>query len=640
MSLANAGDLGGIHRILRQGTFLDQGLQMAAVHRFADRLRQPRPHFRAVAVADGLDQQIAQWAAFELQLAQHVEHLAAEGEASLLQLVEQRAVNVAFAGFRRHQVPQMADLRLADAMDAPEALLQAVGVPRQVIVHHQVGALQVDAFAGGVRSQQHLCFRVVQEGFLGLAAFLPPHAAVNDGYRVWTAQQRADAPLQIVQGVTVLREHHQLLARRRPGRGNGAAATVTGLLFRHRVRQRARRENHGQQVGEFLPLGVLAAAPQVRGQGFQAPQRVDFGLQFGDAAGGGGLVEHGGLRRLHFIERRFLQILHILGIQGGAVEKCAALQQGRLPQPAFKTLPPPAQGLVDGCRRGRQAPLQNGQRETDGAGPLVVVQGFGAVELLSHIVRDGFVETRLGGREPVRHRVGDALREQRAAVEPQQVLLDHAAHQVGHIHLVDAVAEAALETIAIQQCQEQLKVLLLAVVRRSGHQQEVTGDAGEQLAQAITLGVLDLAAKEGRGHLVGFVAHHQVITAIGRSKQGLQIFAAGQFVQPGDGEIVFQEPIAGAGRFQLVVGEDVERQLKAAMQLVLPLLGQAPGAYDQAALQVAAHDQFLHQQPGHDGLAGAGVVRQQEAQRLARQHSLVNGGDLVRQRLHQGGVDG
>jgi hypothetical protein len=78
--------------------------------------------------------------------------------------------------------------------------------------------------------------------------------------------------------------------------------------------------------------------------------------------------------------------------------------------------------------------------------------------------------------------------------------------------------------------------------------------------------------------------------------------------------------------------------VKAPVEFVLPLFGQAAGADDQAALQVAAGDQFLDEQAGHDGLAGARVVRQQEAQRLARQHGLIDGGDLVRQRIDDRGV--
>ena len=48
------------------------------------------------------------------------------------------------------EVPEVADLGLADAVDAAEALLQPVGVPGQVVVDHQVGALEVDALAGRV----------------------------------------------------------------------------------------------------------------------------------------------------------------------------------------------------------------------------------------------------------------------------------------------------------------------------------------------------------------------------------------------------------------------------------------------------------------------------------------------------------
>ena len=49
----------------------------------------------------------------------------------------------------------MADLLLADAVDAAEPLFEAVRVPRQVVVDHQVGVLEVDAFAGGVGGDQH-----------------------------------------------------------------------------------------------------------------------------------------------------------------------------------------------------------------------------------------------------------------------------------------------------------------------------------------------------------------------------------------------------------------------------------------------------------------------------------------------------
>ena len=62
----------------------------------------------------------------------------------------------------------MTNLGLSDAVDTAETLLDPVRVPRQVVVHHQVGTLQVDALACGVRGDEHLHFGIVLEGLLHL----------------------------------------------------------------------------------------------------------------------------------------------------------------------------------------------------------------------------------------------------------------------------------------------------------------------------------------------------------------------------------------------------------------------------------------------------------------------------------------
>jgi hypothetical protein len=56
-------------------------------------------------------------------------------------------------------------------------------------------------------------------------------------------------------------------------------------------------------------------------------------------------------------------------------------------------------------------------------------------------------------------------------------------------------------------------------------------------------------------------------------------------------------------------------------------------------LKVSPGDEFLDEEPGHDGLASARVIGQQEAERLPRQHAFVNGGDLVGEGVHDRGVD-
>ena len=77
----------------------------------------------------------------------------------------------------------------------------------------------------------------------------------------------------------------------------------------------------------------------------------------------------------------------------------------------------------------------------------------------------------------------------------------------------------------------------------------------------------------GRGHLVGLVADHKIPAAVRRGQLGLDILVAAQLVEPGNDEIVLKEPVPGAGGLQFVVGEDLEREVKPAVQLVLPLFG-------------------------------------------------------------------
>ena len=318
----------------------------------------------------------------------------------------------------------------------------------------------------------------------------------------------------------------------------------------------------------------------------------------------------------------------------------AALHEADFAEAALQAFAAAAEGFVDGFGRRREAALEDGEGEADGAGALVVLEGLGAVELFADVFGDGGVEAGFGVGELVGDGVGDAFGEQGAAVELEELFLDHAAHEVGDVDLVDAVAEAALEAVAIQQGEEELEVGFLAVVGGGGHQQEVAGEAGEQLAEPVALGVADLAAPEGGGHFVGFVADDQVPAAVGGAELGLDVFVAGELVEAGDGEVVLDEPVAGAGGFELVVGDDVEGELEFAGEFVLPLLDEAAGADDEAALEVAAGDEFLDEEAGHDGFAGAGVVGQQEAEGLAGEHGFVDGGDLVGEGIDEGGVDG
>src|SRR6266699_7337308 len=109
-------------------------------------LSESRAHLWLFAVANCLDQEVTQGPSVELQLAEDVEDLAAQRRTSFFELLQERAVNVPFAGFLRDEVPEVAYFRLTDTVDAPEPLFDPVRVPRHIVVHHQVRPLEVDPF--------------------------------------------------------------------------------------------------------------------------------------------------------------------------------------------------------------------------------------------------------------------------------------------------------------------------------------------------------------------------------------------------------------------------------------------------------------------------------------------------------------
>ena len=84
-----------------------------------------------------------------------VEDLVAQRLALHLELVEERPEHVAFAGVHRDEVPQVTDVPLTNAVNPSEALLEPVRVPRDVVVDHQVGSLEVHALTGRVGGQQN-----------------------------------------------------------------------------------------------------------------------------------------------------------------------------------------------------------------------------------------------------------------------------------------------------------------------------------------------------------------------------------------------------------------------------------------------------------------------------------------------------
>ena len=181
----------------------------------------------------------------------------------------------------------------------------------------------------------------------------------------------------------MLSEDNQLLARRRLGRRNGRCSHRRRLSL---LGLAAGGEDLAKQAGQFAPFSVLAAAAHGERQRFKAAKRRDLSFELVDRARRRRLVEDLLLGSLDLVIRRFLKILHVIGIErwscgGEASAAAAALQDFEFPQALLQPFAAPAQRLVDGLGRRRQSPLQDGERKPDRPGPLIIGKRLGAIEL-------------------------------------------------------------------------------------------------------------------------------------------------------------------------------------------------------------------------------------------------------------------
>ena len=123
-------------------------------------------------------------------ITEHIENLAAQcGEpvrAFLAACGKRRLRGVVATRFHRWQT------RLADPVDASEALFQTVGVPRQIVIDHQVRALRLMP-SPRRRRKQYLHLGVVFEGFLYPQTLFATDAAVDDDHSFFAAERRGDA---------------------------------------------------------------------------------------------------------------------------------------------------------------------------------------------------------------------------------------------------------------------------------------------------------------------------------------------------------------------------------------------------------------------------------------------------------------
>ena len=420
-------------------------------------------------------------------LAEDVEDAALQGFALDGQFFKQTVVDGALASLLGDEVPEVADLGLADAVDAPKPLLHTVRVPWEVVVDHQVGALEVDALARGVGRDEHLHVLVGAEECLSLLPFFALCAAVDRDDRVGVANDVADLVTEVVQRVAML------------GEDNDLPLPAVGVVHLRRVLE---------QLREFVPLAVFAGGHESFRLVFEVGEDRDLGFEFGNRLGRRGVVDELLFEFLLLVGGEVVVILGD-GRDGFGKHLTATNAEFGIAQPVGEPAAASLERLIDRLGAGGEPPLEG--RESEAYGPLSRSLEFvGLTHLGLHVVGDRLVEGGLDVRKRVVDDVRLPLREERRAVELDEFLLDHAAHEVGGVYFVRPVAELAVEAVGVEQRQEELEVLLLAVVRRGGHQEEVAGFAAQPLAQAEAGGLRELRARIVSGEFVGLVEDDQV----------------------------------------------------------------------------------------------------------------------------------
>ncbi len=436
-------------------------------------------------------------------LTDHVEHgVIVEGVADLLKLFQEPLEHPALDGVRGDEVKDQTVLALAVAVDTPHALLEAVGVPGDVVVEENVADLEVDPFSGRLgrhedldRSFPELLLRVKPRPRLVARSRL--HAAVD--------VPNAEAPglqtlHQVVERVLELGENEQPLLR----------MVKESLLLK-----------------QLLELRKFSFRAGILNRPGLAGQRLELLNLLLDLLGVA--CERDGLER--FFESLPLALLHFLQfVRVGKVRRgqlCEVL--GSL-QSLLQTLGPVLQRVPHGVGARGQPALIEGHQEADGAGARVVALRCGLRTLLFHEACDVAVQLELRPVDLEFHGTRDALCEDGArgpgAVGLPLWEIDHrllgAAQVEGRPPAVHGLADGADVGIGVrvEELEEEAEILRIALVRRGRQQQHVIGCVPQELAQLVAQ------------TLVGFVCGRHAVRFVHDDKVPVDLAQTGEDLVP------------------------------------------------------------------------------------------------------------
>ena len=192
-----------------------------------------------------------------------------------------------------------------------------------------------------------------------------------------------------------------------------------------------------------------------------------------------------------------------------------------------------------------------------------------------------------------------------------------------------------------EEVEEEAEVLLVAAVRGGGEEQQVVGLPRQHLADLVPLRLVDLGpllALVGVGaHLVRLVHDDEVplgavSVALTSSclRKSMDVIARGSLLP---------DVLAPVGADHVAVDE-AEGGGELLLHLPLPLVLEVAGRDDEDALDEPPVLHLLEDEPGHDRLPRAGVVGDEEPHARHLEGVVVDGLDLVRERVHLAHADG
>ncbi len=170
---------------------------------------------------------------------------------------------------------------------------------------------------------------------------------------------------------------------------------------------------------------------------------------------------------------------------------------------------------------------------------------------------------------------------------------------------------------------------------RSGEEKQELRRARDKLAEAITFGLAGLVSIAVGSHLVGFIYNRQVPAHFSQRRQ--HILLLGEIHRGNDLWLLLPHTATPGGIEHTAVYHS-KGLAKAILHLAQPLVSEMARDNDERASHQPAVLELLQKQASHDRLAGAGVVRQEKTDAVGGQNRVIDGINLMRQRVNLGDV--